>query len=143
MNIKNQKIISVLIAGGKSRRFGGGIKTLTKINGESIFEKIIDVLNKQNTKILINSNYKNEVFNLGNNKSENLLDMISYLEDAIGKKAIMDFLPIQPGDVKETFADIEKSKKMLDFSPSTDLVKGINKFVIWYNDFYSTRKNSK
>ena len=47
--------------------------------------------------------------------------MISYLEDAIGKKAIMDFLPIQPGDVKETFADIEKSKKMLDFSPKIDL----------------------
>ena len=80
----------------------------------------------------IDKNYKYEVFNLGNSKSENLMDMISYLEDAIGKKAIMDFLPIQPGDVKETFADIEKSKKMLDFSPSTDLKDGINKFVNWY-----------
>ena len=80
----------------------------------------------------IDKNYKYEVFNLGNSKSENLLDMISYLEDAIGKKAIMDFLPIQPGDVKETFADIEKSKKMLDFSPRTDLRDGINEFVNWY-----------
>ena len=80
----------------------------------------------------IDKNYKYEVFNLGNSKSENLMDMISYLEEAIGKKAIMDFLPIQPGDVKETFADIEKSKKMLDFSPSTDLKDGINEFVNWY-----------
>ena len=62
MNIENQNIVSVLIAGGQSRRFGGGIKTLTKINGRSIFEKIIDVLNKQNTKIIINSNFKNENF---------------------------------------------------------------------------------
>jgi len=86
----------------------------------------------------IDKNYKYEIFNLGNNKSEKLMDMISYLENAIGKKAIIDFLPIQPGDVIKTFADIEKSKKMLDYSPRTDLKKGINKFVDWYLNNNST-----
>ena len=62
MNIENNKIIYVVLAGGLSKRFGGGIKSLAKINGKTIFEKIIDLLKKQKTKILINTNNSNKIF---------------------------------------------------------------------------------
>ena len=61
MNIENNKIIYVVLAGGLSKRFGGGIKSLAKINGKTIFEKIIDLLKKQKTKILINTNNSNKI----------------------------------------------------------------------------------
>ncbi len=83
----------------------------------------------------IDINHKCEIFNLGNNKSENLLDMIKILERKLGKKAIINFEKMQPGDVKESFADIEKSKEKLIYSPKTSIEKGIPKFVDWYNSF--------
>ena len=52
-----------------------------------------------------------EIFNLGNNKTENLMDVIKHIENFLGIKAKINFKPIQPGDVLETFADIEKSQK--------------------------------
>ena len=58
----NNNFLCLVLAGGLSRRFGGGIKTLAKINNQSIFEKIIFTLKKQNTKIIINSNFDNQVF---------------------------------------------------------------------------------
>ena len=62
LNIKKNKILSVILAGGLSKRFGGDTKTLAKINGTTIFQKIIDFLNKQNTEIIINTNYDEKIF---------------------------------------------------------------------------------
>jgi len=62
LNIKKEKILILLLAGGLSRRFGGGIKTFAKINGVSIFEKIISVLKKQGVNILINANSNHKIF---------------------------------------------------------------------------------
>jgi nucleoside-diphosphate-sugar epimerase len=84
----------------------------------------------------IDKNYQCEVFNLGNHKSEQLMSMIAMLEKELNQKAIIDFQPIQPGDVKESFADILHSKKMLDFEPKTNLDIGITKFISWYNNYY-------
>ena len=73
-----------------------------------------------------------ELFNLGNNQVEELMDMISLLEKYLGKKAHIDFKPMQLGDVKETYADIEKATKLLGFHPRTSLETGLKRFVQWY-----------
>ena len=83
----------------------------------------------------INKNYKCEVFNLGNSSSENLMEVVSLLEKKIGKKAIIQYEPMQPGDVSNTWADIEKAEQKLEFSPKTNIRSGINKFIDWYLDY--------
>jgi UDP-glucuronate 4-epimerase len=73
-----------------------------------------------------------EIFNLGNNKSENLMDFIQTLADALGVEPKMEMLPMQAGDVPVTFADISKARKKLGYQPSTSMAEGLNRFVEWY-----------
>lgn len=76
-----------------------------------------------------------EIYNIGNNRAESLLDFIHEIELNCGKKASMNFLPIQPGDVPITIADIGKIQK-LGYEPSTNIDVGIKKFVEWYKEYY-------
>jgi len=80
-----------------------------------------------------------DIFNLGNHRAENLMDMINILAEALGAKPVMELLPMQPGDVMETYADIEKAQKQLQFHPHTALVEGIPKFVTWYRDYHGLK----
>ncbi len=80
----------------------------------------------------IDKGYACEIFNLGNNTPEDVQELIRLIELATGRKAVQKHLPMQPGDVQVTFADIEKSQKMLGFSPKISLQQGIEKFVEWY-----------
>ena len=73
---------------------------------------------------------------MGNNKPVNLLDYIKAIEKAIGKKARINYLPLQPGDVPSTHADISNLKRDFDYEPRTEVDEGINKFVLWYKEFY-------
>ena len=84
----------------------------------------------------IDKNYKCEIFNLGNSKSENLMDFISLIEKELDIKAKINFRSIQSGDMKETYAEITKSKNMLSYSPKTTLDIGIKKFINWYKNYY-------
>jgi UDP-glucuronate 4-epimerase len=77
-----------------------------------------------------------EVFNLGNHKPEGVLHLVELLEKNIGKTAIKQLLPMQPGEVPVTYADISKSRKLLGFSPTTSLEEGIQKFLSWYREYY-------
>ncbi len=77
-----------------------------------------------------------EVFNLGNSKVIELLDFIRVIEEGLGKKAKKEMLPMQPGDVPETSADIQRSRDMLGFSPKTSIKEGVGKFLTWYRDYY-------
>ncbi|MFO7984681.1 MAG: NAD-dependent epimerase/dehydratase family protein [Desulfatiglandaceae bacterium] len=77
-----------------------------------------------------------EIFNLGNSRSTGLLDFIGILEEELGATAQKQMMPMQPGDVAETTADIEKSKACLEFSPRTPLREGIQKFLSWYRKYY-------
>tara|TARA_Y100001970_G_scaffold2704_1_gene3151 strand:+ start:2025 stop:2987 length:963 start_codon:yes stop_codon:yes gene_type:complete len=88
-------------------------------------------------KSAIDKNYTCEIFNLGNNKSENLMDMISIIEDELEIKAIMEYMPMQPGDVIETIADLKKSSAKLKYKPKTDIKYGIPKFINWFKSYYS------
>ncbi len=80
----------------------------------------------------VENNYSCEIFNLGNNRCEDLMDMISYIEKALDKKAEIEYMNIQPGDVEETFADINYSKKKLNYKPKIAIQQGIPKFIEWY-----------
>jgi UDP-glucuronate 4-epimerase len=76
------------------------------------------------------------VYNIGNHRSEQLLHMVDLLEESLGRKAIREFLPMQAGDVKETFADIEAIRKDLGYAPTTPIDVGIPKFVAWYKAYH-------
>jgi len=73
-----------------------------------------------------------EVFNIGESKIILLSQMISVLESALGKKAILERLPLQPGDVQLTYADISKARKMLNYQPKINFEDGIDEFVRWF-----------
>jgi UDP-glucuronate 4-epimerase len=83
----------------------------------------------------IENNYSCEVFNLGNNNVENLLNVIKIIEMKLNKKAVINYTKIQPGDVKETFADIEYSKKKLNYIPKISLKEGLPRFIDWYKKY--------
>ncbi len=83
----------------------------------------------------IDKNFSCEIFNLGNNKKENLMDMISLIEKNIGKEAIINFKDLQPGDVENTYACIDYSKEKLGYLPKTDIEKGIPKFIDWFLEY--------
>jgi len=76
-----------------------------------------------------------ELYNIGNARAENLLDFISAIERATGGQAHKNFLPLQPGDVPETVADISKIRS-LGYEPSTNIDEGVNAFVAWYRGYY-------
>lgn len=77
------------------------------------------------------------IYNIGNNHPVELMDMIETLEEALGKKAEKNFLPIQPGDVPATYADVDDLMRDVDFKPQTPLKVGIGHFVNWYREYYS------
>jgi UDP-glucuronate 4-epimerase len=79
-----------------------------------------------------------KLYNLGNNKSEKLTDFIAAIERALQRKAIIQFEPMQPGDVEATYADIESSRHDLGFDPATPMSVGIPKFVDWYKGYFRT-----
>ena len=91
------------------------------------------------TRSSMEKNYPSTVFNLGNNKSEKLMDMINIIEENIGIKAEIDFQPMQSGDVSESFADIDKSIDLLNYKPSTDINVGIPKFIKWYKEYHNVQ----
>jgi UDP-glucuronate 4-epimerase len=77
-----------------------------------------------------------KIYNLGNNKPVKIMDFIHVLERLIGKKAKIEFLPMQPGDVKETYADISELQTNVGFHPATTIETGLSHFVDWYKKYY-------
>ena len=77
-----------------------------------------------------------QIYNVGNHSPEQLLRMVEILEDALGKKAIREFLPMQPGDVPQTYADVSDLMADVGFRPDTPLVNGLGEFVSWYRDHF-------
>ena len=93
-------------------------------------------------RMLCNPPKKNEwgdaykVYNIGNNKPEKLMHFIEVLEAQLGKKAIKEFLPMQPGDVYQTYADVTELENDFDFRPVTSIEEGLSRFVAWYKEYY-------
>lgn len=104
---------------------------------EDIVEGIIRIIDKP--PLLKGQNqtpYK--IYNIGNNVPVCLNEIISILEGYLGIKAKINLLPIQPGDVIKTFADIDDLIKDFQFKPQTNIIEGIGKFVYWYKSYYKT-----
>jgi UDP-glucuronate 4-epimerase len=107
---------------------------------DDIVEGVIRVLDKtatpQNDALQANIHAPYRLFNIGNNQPEKLMDFIGMLENAFGKIAQKEFLPMQAGDVKATFADTSALDAWVGFKPNTPLQVGIEKFAAWYRQFY-------
>lgn len=117
-NILNNKSIDVYNDGKMRRDF-------------TYIDDIID-----GTVSALNKNYDFEIFNIGNSRSEELMDLISLIEKQTGKLAKIKFKPLQPGDMIDTYADISKSREYLDYDPSVDLTEGVPNFINWYREYY-------
>ena len=76
------------------------------------------------------------LYNIGNHRPVELMRVIELLEKALGRKAQTHLLPMQPGDVPETYADIEDLRQAVGFEPVTPIEEGIPRFVAWYRDYY-------
>ncbi len=76
------------------------------------------------------------VYNIGNNNPVELMDYISAIEDALNIKAKIELLPLQPGDVPDTYADVDALAEDMEYRPSTNIKQGIEKFVNWYREYY-------
>ena len=102
---------------------------------------VIDHIPKSNSDVLINKlNLKSsdtpyKIYNIGNNKPVELMDFINTIENALGKQAKKNFLPMQNGDVITTFADINSLHCDIGFEPKTPIIEGIAKWVEWYLDY--------
>ncbi len=84
----------------------------------------------------VKNNFSCEIFNLGNNQCEHLMDVVSCIEKELGKKAVVEFLDIQPGDVEKTYANIDHAKSKLNYNPKTSIRNGIPKFIEWYKSYH-------
>jgi UDP-glucuronate 4-epimerase len=79
------------------------------------------------------------IYNIGNNRPVELLRFVQVLEKCLGRKANLDLLPMQPGDVQATMADISALQEAVDFRPDTPIETGLARFAAWYRDFYTNR----
>lgn len=81
-----------------------------------------------------------KIYNIGNNQPEKLMDYIAVLEKCLGREAKKEYLPMQPGDVYETYADVSELMRDYDFKPSTTIEEGLAKFAEWFLEYYDYRK---
>jgi UDP-glucuronate 4-epimerase len=84
------------------------------------------------------SNAPYKLYNIGNNQPVELMHYIKILEDCLGKKAEMNLLPLQLGDVPDTYADVQDLVKDVGYMPATTVEDGIARFVEWYRDYFKT-----
>lgn len=83
------------------------------------------------------SNAPFRIFNIGNNRTVKLIGYIQAIEKAAGKEAILDLLPLQPGDVPDTFADSSALEDYVNYKPATSVVDGVKNFVDWYRQYHN------
>ena len=79
---------------------------------------------------------RHRLYNLGNHRSEPLMRLVGLIERATGRTATIRYEPMQPGDVKETYADIEASRRDLGFAPTITIDEGIPRFVEWFRSYH-------
>jgi UDP-glucuronate 4-epimerase len=77
-----------------------------------------------------------KIYNIGNNQPVELETFISCIENALDKKAVKNYMPMQDGDVVRTYADVSELENIIKFKPQTDLQLGINEFVKWYKETF-------
>ncbi|MEN8886540.1 MAG: NAD-dependent epimerase [Winogradskyella sp.] len=102
---------------------------------DDIVEGVVRIIEKS-PKTRIENNQRYKVYNIGNNNSVKLLDFIKEIETNLGKTATKNMLPMQPGDVVRTWADVDDLIKDYDYSPNTSIQAGVKHFIDWYKQYY-------
>lgn len=105
---------------------------------DDIVTGIVNILDHAPKADELGVHYK--VYNIGNNQPEKLMDYISTLEKCLGREAKKEFLPMQPGDVYQTYADVSDLIRDFDFKPSTSIAEGLSKFAEWFLPYYGYEK---
>jgi UDP-glucuronate 4-epimerase len=100
-------------------------------------------LAEQQSPAIVNSRARYKLYNIGNHSPVELMDFIRAIERALGKPAYLSFLPMQPGDVLTTYADVDDLIQDVGFKPETSIETGIQRFVEWYNEYYSMPQRSR
>ena len=140
-----QKFTSAILAGKKIQVYNNGMHSRDFTYIDDIVEGVLKVLDKPATPNLAWSGLHPDsgssmapwlVYNIGNNHPIKLMDYIEAIENALGKKAEKVFVPLQPGDVPKTYADIQDLVEQFNYKPSTSLEEGIKNFVSWYRKYY-------
>ncbi len=106
-------------------------------NMQRDFTYVEDIITGVERSLLKDGLERYEIFNIGNHRSENLLDMINILARKLNRTPRMQMLPMQPGDVPATYADIDRIRTKLGFEPTTPISEGIPKFVDWYLNYHN------
>ena len=101
---------------------------------DDIVTGIFNIINNPPKEDSLGAAYK--VYNIGNNKPEKLMDFITILEECLDKEAVKEFLPMQPGDVYQTYADVTDLMNDFGFKPDTSLREGLSKFAEWFKEYY-------
>jgi UDP-glucuronate 4-epimerase len=115
---------------------GRAIKVFNFGRMERDFTYIDDVVQGVEASLMTPGLEPYEIFNIGNHRSEHLSRVIALLEEQLGVTAQQELLPIQPGDVPATFADIRRAQAKLGFAPTTPIDAGIPRFIKWYKDYH-------
>ena len=140
-----QKFANKIVKGDSIQIFNNGNHQRDFTYIDDIVEGVLRVLDQPASSNLnwssskpdpSSSNAPWKVYNLGNNKPVKLMDYIEALEKALGKKAKKEYLPIQPGDVPNTWANVDELVKQFDYQPNTSVEKGITKFTHWFKEYY-------
>ncbi len=124
---------SAIVAGRPIRVFNNGDMRRDFTFIDDIVSGVVGVLDNPPPDTGTTPPYR--LYNIGNNRSEGLMDYIGLIEQALGRKAIMELEPMQPGDVKETYADISAIQRDVGFAPATPISEGIPRFIAWFKDF--------
>ncbi len=125
------KFMNKIINNEPIQVFGDG----TTKRDYTYIDDIIDGISKT-INYVGNNEFVYDIFNLGESQTISLSEMIDTIEEVIGKKAIKEIMPMQAGDVEQTYANISKSKRLLGYNPSMNFEEGIERFYNWYKEFY-------
>ncbi len=100
---------------------------------DDIAQGVIDIVSKPPS----DNSVKHRILNLGNTRSVPLMDFVGAIESALGKEADINFMPMQAGDVRETFADISETRDLTGYDPQTTINEGVPAFIEWYKSYYN------
>ncbi len=128
--------VNAIVAGRPIRLFNHGRmrRDFTYVDDVTrVVSKLIDLVPSDNPAA---ANAPSRLYNVGNHRPEELMHVVGLLERELGRTAVKELLPMQPGDVVETFADVEDLMRDTGFAPSTPIEHGVHNFVTWYRDHY-------
>jgi UDP-glucuronate 4-epimerase len=120
----------------KAMLAGDPIKVFNHGKMQRDFTFVDDIIAGVKASLFSDNLDKYEIFNIGNHRSEKLMDMINILADALGIEPKMEMMPMQPGDVPATYADIDRIHTKLGYKPTTPISQGIPKFIDWYKTYH-------